>query len=152
MCGQRRSRESSRGQPVVVVTAEPPEPCERPENLRHLRKALLDQTDRQRVAVRLPVVRRDGAHDAEDEGTYPGREDDQKAHQNDREYTADDVGDEQCDLEVQRFFAVLVQGLAALAAHQPDDQRGQPGNHQAPQVDAHTPALLLTGRHRLRAC
>src|SRR5437868_5487254 len=91
----------------------------------NLRRALLNEADRHRVAVEFSVAGLDGGDDDEDGVQDPEDEEENEADQDQAKDRGNDIVDEHRDLEVDRFFAVRVDLGRVVALDQPDDERSE---------------------------
>src|SRR5829696_10576946 len=94
-----------------------------PPSAHDRRDRLLDETDRERIAVVHAVLRLQEGDDREDDADDPERPHEEDADEDEREDPPDHVAHQDRDLEVQRLLALGVREGAAVLEDQPDDER-----------------------------
>jgi len=83
----------------------------------------LDQSDRERIPIKLPLAGPNRRDDDEDRIQDPKRDQNRNAYEDDEENESNYIVNQHRDLEIQRFLSVRVDLRRVAAFYQPYDKR-----------------------------
>ncbi len=86
---------------------------------------LLNQTDRDWIAVEFPFARLNGGDDHQDQIQNVQYAKDHKPDQHQTKHTSDQIIDQHGDLKIERLFSMLVDFRRLAALGQPNNQRAK---------------------------